>query len=86
MQPRMEPTLSWRTIFFAVAALVCVALVPATPPDLRWCDYATAGLGGFWAIALALEDLFGSGRPARRRRRGPVTPSPYEPPPPPGIG
>jgi hypothetical protein len=81
----MEPTLSRRTVFFAIAALICLALVPATPPELRWSEYVTAGLGGFWAIALALEDLFGPGR--RPRRRDAVRPrTPFEPPPRRGAG
>ena len=63
--------ISKRTIFFAIAALVCLALVPATPGELRWVDYATAGLGGLWAIALGLEDLLGPGRRPRDHRPSP---------------
>ena len=79
----MTRTIGRRAAFFAVASLVCVALVPAAPPEFRWVAWATAGLGAFWAVLLALEELIGPGRrqhsPARR-----ATGTPFDPPPPPG--
>jgi hypothetical protein len=73
-----------RSLFFAAAALVCVFLVPATPPDFRWVAWFTAGLGAFWAVLLAIEDL---ATPSAKPREGvgPAPESPFEPPPPPDF-
>jgi hypothetical protein len=73
-----------RPLFFLIAALLCVALVPATPPELRYVNWATAGLGAFWGIVLALEELFGPGRSERPIRRRAEGGTPFAPPPPPG--
>jgi hypothetical protein len=71
-------------VFFWVATLVCVAMVPAMPPELRWVAWATAGIGVFWAVLLSLEDLLGPGEP-RAFRFPPMVPEvPFQPPPPPG--
>jgi hypothetical protein len=59
-----------------------VLLVPATPHDLRWVAWFTAGLGAFWAILLALEDL-ATPRAERKERRRPESETPFGPPPPP---
>jgi hypothetical protein len=48
-----------RALFFWIASLVCVALVPPAPGDLRWVAWVTAGIGVFWAILLTIEDLVG---------------------------
>ena len=79
-----------RALFFWLASLVCVALVPATPADLRYVTWGTAALGFFWAILLSLEDLLTSG-PAQGGSRTPtvveavpVDEMPFEPPPAPG--
>lgn len=58
-------TLGRRPLFFLLVALVCLALVPATPGEFRWVNLAMAGLATFWCLMLAGEDL------ARRRRRPP---------------
>jgi hypothetical protein len=85
----MRRRIGRRALFFAVASLACVALVPATPPDFRWVAWATAGLGAFWAILLGIEDL--SMPPPGKRERWirrppePASPSPFEPPPPPDL-
>ena len=55
-----------RPLFFAVVALVCVVLLPATPAEFRWVNVSMALLAGFWTIALALEDLAHT----RRNERG----------------
>jgi len=69
-------------VFFWVATLVCVAMVPAMPPELRWVAWATAGIGLFWAVLLSLEDLLGPGEPPAFRFP-PVMPEvPFSPPPP----
>jgi hypothetical protein len=88
---RPRRTIGRRPIFFAIAALLCVALVPAAPPDLRWVAWATAGLGGFWAVLLALEDLTAVPRERRRgtevRFEAAVAPeTPFPPPEPPSAG
>lgn len=49
--------LSRRPLFFAVVAVVCLALTPATPSDLWWVNWATAGVAAFWAIMLGIEEL-----------------------------
>ena len=59
-----------RPVFFAIVAFVCVVLVPPTPAEFRWLNVAMALLAGFWAIALALEDL----AHIRRNERGGASP------------
>ncbi len=54
-----------RPLFFAVVAVICLALAPATPSEDRWVSYAAAGLAAFWAVLLALEVLAGRGRGER---------------------
>jgi hypothetical protein len=81
----MQRTVGRRPVFFAITALISLVLVPATPPEFRWVAYLTAGLGGFWAVALGLQDLLTPGGPPR----APATPTggqemPLAPPPPPG--
>jgi hypothetical protein len=80
----MRRTIGRRPIFFTFAALVCVLLVPATPNDLRWVTWATAGLGALWGILLAVEDL-SAVQPKRKERVPPPPETPFEPPPPPGY-
>jgi hypothetical protein len=79
-----------RALFFWLASLVCVALVPATPRDLRYVTWATAALGFFWAILLSLEDLLtprpadGGSAPRMGWQSEPVDEMPFDPPPAPG--
>ena len=54
-----------RPLFFAVVAIVCLVLTPATPAEFRWVNYLTTGLAAFWAVLLALEVLAGRGRGER---------------------
>jgi hypothetical protein len=82
---RIRRAIGPRTLFFAFAALVCLALVPASPPEFRWVAYFAAGLGGFWTVMLAIEDFSTPTlQPAVRR---PYTDpgTPFAPPPPPGA-
>jgi len=81
----MARTIGRRPLFFLIASLVCVLLVPATPPELRYVNWATAGLGAVWGILLALEELFGPGRSERPTRRAAEGGTPFAPPPPPGT-
>ena len=81
----MARTIGRRPLFFLIAALICLALAPATPAELRYVNWATAGLGAFWGIVLALEELFGPGRSQRSRRRVPEGGTPFAPPPRPGA-
>ena len=59
-----------RPVFFAVVAMVCLVLLPVTPSEFRWVNYAMAGLAAFWAVALAIEDLSHT----RRDERGGAAP------------
>jgi hypothetical protein len=81
-----------RALFFWLASLVCLALVPATPADLRYVTWGTIVLGVFWAVLLSVEDLLSPGpsdRPVIRPVGQPTRPSvhdegtPFQPPPPP---
>jgi hypothetical protein len=76
----MPRTVGRRTIFFAVACLVCVVLVPASPPEFRWVAWFSASLAAFWAIATALEDLTRPGEPKAGPPRVRLS-APFEPPP-----
>jgi hypothetical protein len=80
----MPQTLGRRTVFFAVTCLVSILLVPAAPAEFRWVAWFSAALGGFWAVATALEDLTGPGGPKDRAPRVRRT-GPFEPPPAPGA-
>jgi uncharacterized membrane protein YuzA (DUF378 family) len=44
-------------VFFFALTVICLALVPATPPEFRWVNYAMIGLAGFWAVMMAIESL-----------------------------
>ena len=72
-----------RTIFFAVISAVCVLLVPAMPSEFRWVAWFSAGLGAFWAVAMAIEDL-SAPSPTAETEVPFHPPTPFEPPPPPG--
>ena len=86
----MARRLGRRSIFFAVTAFVCLALVPAAPSEFRWVVWFTAGLAAFWAIVVGAEDLLTPGRgpepsggPPPEPSAGPAPESPFAPPPPP---
>ena len=81
----MARAIGRRPLFFFAAALACALLVPATPPELRWVNWVTAGIGAFWAVVLALEELLGPGGGGRKQRRTLETGTPFAPPPPPGA-
>lgn len=81
---RRRRAIGRRPLFFWVASLVCVVLVPAMPRELRWVAWATAGIGFFWAVLLSLEDLLGPGEPPEVRFPPVVPQPPFSPPPPPG--
>jgi hypothetical protein len=77
-------TIGQRAIFFWVAALVCVLLVPASPSEFRWVVWDTAALGFFWALVLTVEDLLGPGGAVGDRIERDSSGSPFAPPPRPG--
>ena len=54
-----------RPLFFAVVAVVCALLAPATPGEYRWVAYSAIGLAVFWSVLLWLEVLAGRGRGER---------------------
>ncbi len=79
----MDRTIGRRPLFFGAIALVCVALVPAAPPDFRWVAWLTTILAGFWAVLLAVEELT---TPKGPREPSPTaSENPFAPPPPPRI-
>ena len=83
----MPRTIGRRALFFAAVAMLSLLLYYPTPQDFRWvCLFCTA-LGGFWAVALALEDLTGPSAPpgSRPAERAAESESPFAPPPPPGA-
>jgi hypothetical protein len=51
-----------RAAFFALAAVVCAALIPAAEPDVRWVPALTAAVYVVLALASFLD--------FRSRRRG----------------
>ncbi len=79
----MSRGLGRRPLFFFFLALVGLAMVPATPGDFRGVCWFTAGLALFWAILLAVEDLWTPREEHGRRLMG-TPPTPFDPPPPPG--
>jgi hypothetical protein len=52
-----------RITFFLAAALVCAAMTPLAPGELRWVPIATAVAYVVLAILVALESLTGRSRP-----------------------
>jgi hypothetical protein len=66
-------SLSRRTLFFLLLAVICLAMIPMTPTEFRVLNLAMAGLALFWAVALALEDL-SHARERNRRNLGPNGP------------
>ena len=82
---RMRRTVGRRTLFFAFGALVCLALVPASPPEFRWVAFLAAGLGGFWTVMLTIEDFSTPTHKPTVRRAYTDPGTPFAPPPPPGA-
>jgi hypothetical protein len=79
----MRPVVGRRSLFFALLALVSLALVPACPPEFRWVAWLAASLATLWAVLLGIEDVL---RPrAERPEEAPAeVEMPFAPPPPPG--
>jgi hypothetical protein len=46
-----------RPLFFLSTAVVCLALLAATPAEFRWVNLGCAGLAVFWATLLSIEDI-----------------------------
>ena len=80
----MKRTIGRRAAFFAVIAMVSVALVPATPPEFRWVAWFAAGLAAFWAISLGAQELASGNRGGPREPIQPVGGTPFDPPASPG--
>jgi hypothetical protein len=62
-----------RPLFFLVVAVVCVALLPPTPPEFRWVNVSAAATAMFWGILLAIEEVVA-------RRQGALPPGVLRPP------
>jgi intracellular septation protein A len=60
---------SRRPLFFFGVGLVCLVLVPFTPAEFRWVNYAMFGLAIFWTIVLGLEELVNLREGERRRNK-----------------
>ena len=84
----MRRTIGRQALFFAGIVVICLLLVPATPPELSWIVWATAGLAGFWTILFAIEDLLrptGTPKPRSPSEAAPLAAeTPFGPPPRPG--
>jgi hypothetical protein len=61
-----------RPLFFLSTAVVCLALLAATPAEFRWVNLGCAGLAVFWATLLSIEDL-SSARGGRSGKEPPPT-------------
>lgn len=46
-----------RAVFFAIAGLVCLVLVPVTPSDLQWVGFTVAATFAVLSAASLLDDL-----------------------------
>jgi hypothetical protein len=78
----MARTVGRSSVFFAVLALVGLALVYPTPADLRGAPWFVVAVAGFWALLLAIESLSAPTYPPvpKDGLHGDV---PFAPPPPP---
>jgi hypothetical protein len=58
-----------RPLFFLSTAVVCLALLAATPAEFRWVNLGCAGLAVFWATLLSIEDISNArgGSPGKKR-------------------
>lgn len=55
-----------RPLFFLATAAINLALIPPTPTEFRWVNLSMCGLGLFWAVLLAIEEI--AGRSEGRKR------------------
>jgi membrane protein implicated in regulation of membrane protease activity len=63
-----------RPLFFGLVAVVSAALLPFTPMEFRWVNWAMMALAIFWAVMLGIEEVVAARdlrRRADRTRRGP---------------
>jgi hypothetical protein len=82
-----QRTIGRRPVFFFILAVVSMALYYPTPADFRWVCWFCAGLAGFWAVTLSLQDLTAPRGPLDSRSRvQQVSGTPFGPPPRPGKG
>jgi len=58
-----------RPLFFALCALIALAMIPVTPSEYWWVNYFAAGLAAFWAVTLGIEDLAAQRRNSKREER-----------------
>jgi hypothetical protein len=66
-----------RPLFFGLLAVISAALVPFTPAEFRWVNWATILLAIFWAVMLGIEEVVAVRdlrRRAERTRRGSARP------------
>jgi hypothetical protein len=55
-----------RPLFFGFLSIVCAVLLPFTPPEYRWVNWAMIALAIFWGVMLGIEEL-AAARDLRRR-------------------
>jgi len=58
-----------RPLFFGLLAIVCAVLLPFTPSEFRWVDWAMIVLALFWAVMLGVEEIVQARDLARRGER-----------------
>jgi len=58
-----------RPLFFGLLAIVCAVLLPFTPSEFRWVDWAMIVLALFWAVMLGIEEIVQARDLARRGER-----------------
>jgi len=64
-------SLGRRPLFFLGTALVCLALIPPTPPEFRWVNLSMAALALLWAVLLAVEEVLGQRQGKRHKSSEP---------------
>ncbi len=58
-----------RPLFFGLLAIVCALLLPFTPPEFRWVNWAMIVLALFWGVMLGIEEIVQARDLARRGER-----------------
>jgi hypothetical protein len=64
-----ERVIGRRALFFLLTAVVGMLLYYPTPSEFRWVCLVVVGLGLFWAVLQAVEDLTAPTDPRRTRPR-----------------
>lgn len=65
-----------RPLFFGLLAILCAGLLPFTPSEFRWVNWAMIALAVFWGIMLGIEEAVGTRDLRRRAERSKGGPGP----------